>query len=119
MNFFLTLHCLQGLRTLYRLSIFDEAGWDRQAVRRTADVMAYLNHFVGLTEKIHCQFADGSAAEYHMWSNSRDKLKSVIPLWKAGLDKADGIVDRGIDASEEPVIDPILMDFLDDTWFVL
>ncbi|KAH7117077.1 hypothetical protein B0J11DRAFT_108797 [Dendryphion nanum] len=117
MNFFLTLHCLQGLRTLYRLSIFDELGWDRAAVRRTSDVIAYLQRFVTLAETVHRQLSGCVSPDFKMWSASAEKLKSVIPLWKAGLDKADGITARPNENVEEITLDPMILDFLDDSWY--
>lgn len=113
------LHCIH---IVYRLSILDEPDWDRPAVRRTADVRAYLEQMTVVLEKVHAHviLELGLNPEVEtVWSNGGNRMKLAIPVWSAGLDRLENAVpcqDESLDPMPD-FPDSMMPDFMDDAWF--
>lgn len=106
------LHIMHAVQTLHRLSLLDEPGWDRVAVRKMADVMAYLEQLVIKLEDAHTHVAMEFGVSYSIWSRAARRLKLALPKWGAGLDEPTPTVPQ-----ENFGLDSMMLDLSDDAWY--
>jgi hypothetical protein len=106
------LHLMHAVQTLHRLSLLDEPGWDRVAVRKMADVMAYLEQLVTKLENAHAHTAIEFGVEHSIWLRGSRRLKLALPKWGAGLDDPTPTLPQ-----ENFDFDPMTLDLGDDAWY--
>lgn len=116
-NIFVMMHCLHGVQSLHRLTILDDPAWDRAAVRRTADVIFYLDQIVQLLDRIHEHIAPEVDEGYEsVWSKGADKLRRAIPNWVSAIEKEGAAaLDQDVGAGTEgSLFDPTVFNFSEE-----
>lgn len=106
------LHIMHAIQTLHRLSLLDEPGWDRVAVRKMADVMSYLEQLVLKLEVAHTQVAMEFGVGHSIWSRGAKRLKVALPKWSAGLDEP-----TQTEPQDNLGLDSMMLDLSSDAWY--
>jgi hypothetical protein len=119
MPFILLLHFAHAMQALYRLSVFEIRGWDRVAVRATADVldyaekMSYKFEWLGNADKISDEDRQKSP-----FFRGLEKFKRTWENWRPVLDGVSGGINASNgDGSTGPTGDTAFGVALDDVWF--
>jgi hypothetical protein len=106
------LHVMHAIQTLHRLSLLDEPGWDRLAVRKMADVISYLQQLVTKFELAQTHASKELGASDSIWARAAQRLTAALPKWSAGLDNSTPVFPL-----ENSGLDSTLLDFTDDAWY--
>ncbi|KAI1863722.1 uncharacterized protein JN550_009422 [Neoarthrinium moseri] len=108
-------HCAQAI---YRLSLLDDPGWDRSAVRQFVDVLEILERAAVRMTAAHeaCGYSI-NGSDKGVFTRSAAALRATIPQWSAALEQVGAIAARPTARTNPDLpVDPMLIDFTDDTW---
>lgn len=108
MNFFIMLQVLHSIHILFRLSVFEDSEWDNSIVRNNSEVLLCLDQICSRLDQLHLFYG---VEEESVWSNGAQKLRSIIPMWKASVGQEETARSNPL---AEFAGDPAL---IDDGWF--
>lgn len=118
--FWLMIEYAHSAQVLYRLSLLDDPGWDRATVRQTGNIIYYLEQTALKMQQAHELGQSGAeVSQETLFSKAAESLRRTIPVWTANLEQvgAFAAVQTGASTSAgNEFIDPMLIDFSDDTW---
>ncbi|KAH9219321.1 hypothetical protein DL95DRAFT_63455 [Leptodontidium sp. 2 PMI_412] len=108
------IQCMRSLVSLYRLSIYEDPGWDTKAVRNTVDVMAVFDRIITGMEQRSAEIED---PEDDVMINVCKVMKGFRAFCSTRLAQGEAFVD-GIDSQAMNDADqyPQFMDLADDLW---
>lgn len=120
LSFWLMIEYAHSAQVLYRLCLLDDPGWDRSLARQSADIIYYLEQTVLKMEKAH-EIGDYSVNgdDGSLFTKAAAALKVTIPLWTTTLEQVGAVTTaqgQGMSDTVNAQVDPMLMDFTDDTW---
>jgi hypothetical protein len=104
MNFFIMLQVLHSIHILFRLSVLEDPEWDNSVVRNATDVISCLDQICSRLDKLHMSYSGEGDS---VWSNGAQKLRTIIPIWRANLGHGE---DVGSTSFAEFASDPTLVD---------
>lgn len=111
----------QSVQFLYRLSVLDDPGWDRDLARQTVDTVKCLQRGSEWLEiaSEHARMAGNGPAQ-KLFTRAASGLKSSIPVWKTALEPHVQPVEAEVPGALNFATlteAPALMDFSDVMWF--
>lgn len=115
--FWIMIEYAHSAQVLYRLTVLDDPGWDRSMVRQTADIIYYLEQTAIKMDQAH-EIGDYSVngADGSLFTKACASLRATIPIWSANLGQLGAFTAAENTVGVNGSIDPMLMDFMDDTF---
>ncbi|KAF1955828.1 hypothetical protein CC80DRAFT_548896 [Byssothecium circinans] len=87
-----------AMQVLFRLSVLELPGWDRQMVRATADVLVYLSKAADMVEAGHEDIKKMSGGGENMLTGTSGAVRSTLGIWREHLVKY-GVVGAETDVA--------------------
>ena len=121
MNMSLMMLFGQSVQFLYRLSILEDSGWDRDLARQTVDTVRCLEQGAERLEAASelAVLVDNGPAQ-KLFSRAASGLRSSIPIWRTALEQPVQPIATDIPGAlnfDASTAGPALMDFSDVMWF--
>ncbi|KAK9769016.1 putative Heterokaryon incompatibility protein-domain-containing protein [Seiridium cardinale] len=117
--FWIMIEYAHSSQVIYRLSLLDDPGWDRSMARQTADIIYYLEKVASNMDQAHDVGDYSINGTDSLFKKAAASLRMTIPTWTANLEQVGAFtaaqISNSASRANEP-IDPMLMDFTDDTW---
>lgn len=108
----------RSIQVLYLLSIHEEPGWDRSAVRSCADVLDYISRIAAkLTEAHELYQTENTTTEYQNFKKTAGLLIKTSETWRQVLERTSetpAMASPSMNIGDG--IDPTLIDLMNDYW---
>ena len=114
------MHCLV---TLYRLSTLDDPAWDKDGVRKTADLLLILDQVINNMEQVAtlAGLDNTDSSDGDVFSRTAKRLGSIRLQWEAKLRPEDLLVSTTSDppnADEMFPSEALALNFQDNDWMM-
>lgn len=114
------MHCLA---TLYRLSTLDDPAWDKDGVRKTADLLLILDQVINNMEQVAtlAGLDNTDSSDGDVFSRTAKRFGSIRLQWEAKLRPEDLLVSTISDppnADEMSPSEALALNFQDNDWMM-
>lgn len=111
------------LVTLYRLSTLNDPAWDKDGVRKTADLLLILDHVISNMEQVTtaAELDNNDSVDGDIFSRTAKMFRSIRVGWEAKLvpdDLTVSPISRPQSVNEIPLPETFPVDISDNDWLM-